>query len=259
MEKCWANSLGNCDKKISGEHLISGSILESNITIVGFPWCKDSPKTIGSASLRSNILCTKHNSDLSDCDNEILTFKKANNEFNRRMDIFIKHGFQKKKTPIIYNINGNLLEKWFCKTLINISLLDKANPINNIAELVPYIFQDKPFVKPFGLNAAFKINQLIKHTDTAEIGLVALYNKHESGKVELMGGLFTFQGLYFILLLPHSHAPFRNNKLHLNLSNPELVENWNNLDLIWHHEKFNQTKKIGRKTYELQAIKIIWE
>lgn len=259
MNKCWANSLGDCDNKISGEHLISNSILESPVTIVGFPWCEDTPMTIGSSSLKSNFLCKNHNSELSPCDAEILKFKTFNNEFNRKIDIYNKYGFQKKKCPIVYPVNGYLLEKWFCKTLINVSILDKDNPIDNISEIAQYIFKDKTFSEPSGLYAAFKKNQLIRHSSKAEILLSPLYHKLNSEKVELIGGLFTFQGLYFVLLVPSSTNPIRDGKLKLKLNNPDLVGDWNNLDLIWHHQSYVQTKIIGKKTYELQKLNIQWK
>jgi hypothetical protein len=258
MKKCWASILGDCDNKISKEHLISNSILDPKINVIGFEWCKDTPKTIGASSLTSTFLCQKHNAELSPCDAEILKFKTVNDKFNKMMGVINKYGFQKKKIPVIYHVNGMLFEKWFCKTLINVSLLDKQNPIENLPEILPYIFRDKEFQEPFGLNSAAKINQVIIHNYGTDLGLGPLYNNTDSGKIELIGGFFTFQGLHFILLLPGTAHPIQNNKLNMRLNNPRLAEDWNNLDLHWHQGKINQTAKIGRKTYEVQSLIIDW-
>jgi hypothetical protein len=43
---CWAVSLGDCEGKISREHLVSQALFpDGNITVSGLHWCKDEPKT----------------------------------------------------------------------------------------------------------------------------------------------------------------------------------------------------------------------
>jgi len=42
--------------------------LSDSVSIRGFDWCKDKPKTIGINSLTANVLCRDHNSALSDLD-----------------------------------------------------------------------------------------------------------------------------------------------------------------------------------------------
>lgn len=66
MRKCWASGLGNCDGKITGEHLISNNLLDNKIKVKGFKWCKEEMKEVGSSGLVSNFLCKKHNEDLSE-------------------------------------------------------------------------------------------------------------------------------------------------------------------------------------------------
>jgi len=78
---CYANELGYCSKKLSGEHFISDGILRefAQMPIVqGFRWQKNGEeKAIGRASLVSNILCTTHNSALSPFDAELTRFHRA--------------------------------------------------------------------------------------------------------------------------------------------------------------------------------------
>src|SRR5437899_10575191 len=69
MNECWAACLGDCSDKISREHIISASLFPADkITVQGLSWCKGEPKEIGLAALTRKILCTKHNSDLSEID-----------------------------------------------------------------------------------------------------------------------------------------------------------------------------------------------
>jgi len=69
MNKCWASSLGDCEGKITREHLISkGLFLDDTIIVKGYSWCKDETIKVSLASLTSKILCKKHNSLLSEID-----------------------------------------------------------------------------------------------------------------------------------------------------------------------------------------------
>jgi len=76
MEKCYANSLGGCSGKLSGEHIVSKGILEEWVDVIGFSWCKDEVKRLHKLSLVSNILCEVHNWALSPFDAELKQHKE---------------------------------------------------------------------------------------------------------------------------------------------------------------------------------------
>jgi hypothetical protein len=114
--KCYASHLNDCDKKISGEHYISESVLKlvgNTVRVSGFPWQK--PKTysdIGIGSLKSQILCKHHNEILSPLDDEGLKFIKALKE---------TYGELSEKNELsetTININADNLELWFLKVFI---------------------------------------------------------------------------------------------------------------------------------------------
>jgi hypothetical protein len=73
-EECYASELANCTKAKSGEHWISAGVMkilaqDGPLTIGGLPG--QAPGTVNQLSvdaLRSNILCTRHNSALSPLD-----------------------------------------------------------------------------------------------------------------------------------------------------------------------------------------------
>lgn len=116
-KRCWANSLGDCSS-MSGEHVFSNSIFT--------PGC-DCPRLIegvhrirGGAPTRSaekaNILCAKHNSLLSPLDEvigKVAAFQAAANE----------EAFEKS----LY-LEGELLERWLLKTVINIAAAGWIRP-----------------------------------------------------------------------------------------------------------------------------------
>ncbi len=69
MPQCWAASLGGCHPEQSREHLVSASLWGGNpIDVIGFPWCRHTPKRVGVGSLTAKILCRSHNSALSPLD-----------------------------------------------------------------------------------------------------------------------------------------------------------------------------------------------
>ena len=72
-DKCYMAATGACDTKISGEHLISHSVLkilaEKQVELSGLHWQKPGDKKmLGFGALIAKALCTRHNSLLSPID-----------------------------------------------------------------------------------------------------------------------------------------------------------------------------------------------
>lgn len=89
-EKCFLNSRKGCSTKISREHYISNKLLNiverknKTIDVAGLSWLpKEKIKSIGKTNLVSNILCEKHNSDLSALDSSIGNFVEAISEIDK--------------------------------------------------------------------------------------------------------------------------------------------------------------------------------
>jgi hypothetical protein len=121
IKGCWATSLEDCEGKISREHLVSQSLFsEGNITVSGLHWRMDGPKTVRLAALTGKIPCQKHNSELSELDT---TVKQAFDTFDESMQLFQASSklLRRQWTIKTFNIDGALLERWFRKTLVNLS------------------------------------------------------------------------------------------------------------------------------------------
>jgi hypothetical protein len=127
MRRCWASGLGDCSDKISGEHVITnGAFLTDTVKVKGLPWCVDEFKGIGLASLVKNVLCTNHNSRLSEADASAIQLRKALcdmadlSELRKRMP---PQDWPVKK----FSVNGFALERWCLKTLITIAFHGKIS------------------------------------------------------------------------------------------------------------------------------------
>lgn len=228
MKECWARRLNDCEGSISREHIVSDCLLSDVIQVQGFSWCKDEKRQISAASFVKKSLCRKHNERLSPTDTEISKFVKALKEFNKNRKNFALNGFSLKRIPITFQIDGRLLEKWFCKTLINIALVNANEAIIPFEIILPYLFSDYKLEKPYGLSFAVKVGQELHMKD--EIMVSPLFNEITNTTKELAGGLFIFNGFYLVLLLPCSREPFENNKLVLNRGS-FLDDNWDSLQI----------------------------
>jgi hypothetical protein len=121
VKGCWAASLGDCEGKISREHLVSQALFpDGKITVSGLNWCKDEPKTVGLAALTGKILCRRHNSELSELDAAV---KRTFETFDESMQLFQLRSKLKSRRWTIrtFTIDGALLERWFLRTLVNLS------------------------------------------------------------------------------------------------------------------------------------------
>src|SRR6266852_1495873 len=80
--QCRAPSLNDCDGGISHEHVVFKCLFPNGeITVRGFPWCREKPKSFRIERLTHQIICAKHNNELSNLDAAVKqsldTLKKA--------------------------------------------------------------------------------------------------------------------------------------------------------------------------------------
>jgi hypothetical protein len=111
VDRCYMKELGSCVAPISGEHIISKSVIEvlkgdGGFSISGVPWLgAGEEKIVGPQSLRANCLCTLHNSMLSPIDDAARYFFSSLKTY-LEVDNGARHAL----------LSGHDVERWLLKT-----------------------------------------------------------------------------------------------------------------------------------------------
>ncbi|MCG2665312.1 hypothetical protein ACFPFP_00015 [Bradyrhizobium sp. GCM10023182] len=104
--------LQNCEGPISGEHLISESVIkvlrgEGDFTVSGLPWQEaDEEKRLAPANLTANCLCRRHNSALTPLDSAAGLFFSS-----------LRDCMEMEDAPTPFLFSGHDIERWLLKTL----------------------------------------------------------------------------------------------------------------------------------------------
>ena len=112
VAKCYMNEMLSCEGGLSGEHLISRSVIEllaggGNFKIAGTPWLPEGEfKTVGTGSFRAKCLCERHNSKLHPLDDAA-----------RFLFRVFKTCFEDATHVSEYLVSGHDVERWLLKTL----------------------------------------------------------------------------------------------------------------------------------------------
>lgn len=246
--KCWAESLGGCGGKSSGEHLVSKSLfLTKVVRVQGFDWCKE-PKDIGLASLTSNCLCRTHNNQLSPVDDA------GESAFSTLREVRRLANIRQKLKPTIWKIrrhriDGRGLERWFLKTLINICSAyqlpigrESDSPGKPTDHLVRVAYGLQPFRGEAGLYSVARNGQIANSDD--HVGFSAIHHLDS----HIIAGGFTFRGLRFLLYLEPEGPP--KDLRGISISGEDLGDN----QLLFHLKSIKE--QTGK--YLSQSITIDW-
>jgi hypothetical protein len=203
VRKCWAECLGNCSDTLSGEHIVSKGLFVNDVVAVqGLDWCKDEPKNIGLNSLTRNILCTRHNSELSPVDEAAIEAFNAYRESVRLTDI--REKMKERHWNIVrLPVDGEGLERWFLKTLINVTVdgKQKIGPKSKTvgepsSDLVEIAFGRRKFVPNAGLHSSAEVGETINSED--RVTIAPFFDAKDE---HILGGTFLFRGFRFMLCL----------------------------------------------------------
>jgi hypothetical protein len=206
--------LGGCSGGLSAEHIISGSLfLGDTIGVKGMPWCREGHKFIGKAAYTSNILCRKHNSDLSPVDdagtNAFAGFRMMATIYTNRSGM-LNYGLWCGRFDVIeQQVDGRGLERWLLKTLINMEIAGKQGlaiglnaPQGGVAtELVEIAFGIKSFEGGAGLyfsafdNEAIDMQERIQYTSW-------IRDESDSSSFVAAGAFYCFGFRFFLCLEP---------------------------------------------------------
>jgi len=236
---CWASSLGDCATKLTREHVVSQCLFETDqIMVQGFNWCRDEPKCIGLSNLVAKILCKHHNSSLSNLDETALNAFNVFREAIRLNQVREKL----KRPPTSWNvkrmaIDGPRLERWFLKTLINLTFggewaIGAGSNGAPSRELVEVAFGKRRFQHGAGLYLAGRAGEQIDSMDRVTTTPMTDQNN------TLVAGRFNFRGYtFFLCLIPEklemlgdSHLLYQqvtlNCRVQNRLSHVIKIEGW---------------------------------
>jgi hypothetical protein len=222
---CWARAVSACSTKLSGEHYLSKGLFSDAVTIRGFPWCKDKPKTVGINSLTANVLCQTHNSALSPLDAEASHAWKTLQLFMERVDEVrllerLRLGPPHRK-KLHVAIDGALLERWTFKVMAGLvaSGMVEGFPENwqPTAALARFIFGEQALPAGCGLGFVVKIGERVDDWDHISFNLIRGLGKRRD---HAEGFLMEFRGLR---LAGSSTAPLASLHTPVDFANPEMV------------------------------------
>ena len=224
MRNCWARALGNCGGGMSGEHIVSGSLFTNeSVTVHGFDWCSEAPKTIGLGSLKTKNLCANHNSRLSPVDavgaEAFRTIRSA-----RELAEMRGRSLTPWKRGKRLAIDGPDFEKWLFKTLVNVLsaernalewALDGTRLPDVPKRLVEWAYAREGFLAfPAGLYGAASVGQFESHDDLLQFTPVLDSTRR------LAGVHVNFGGTRLLLNLRENERPSRHDVIATGVSFP---------------------------------------
>lgn len=113
---CWAREVSPCSGRVSGEHLISHSVLDAPFYEVrGGLWPGGTPP-IAASKIVSKCLCEGHNQQLSDLDTAAMEFKAALKEAERVRGLRARLPGRHRMAACRIPVSGDRLERWVLKT-----------------------------------------------------------------------------------------------------------------------------------------------
>lgn len=147
--RCWAAARGDCDQKMSREHIFSEKFFtSSHVTRQGHRG--SGPETVSKAAIVAKVLCARHNSALSALDNEAITLHRA----------LRARKASKSPEPMEVTVDGWLLERWALKCTAGVFAAGWARhpgesqrrALNISPDILAAIFGERRLPDAFGLS-----------------------------------------------------------------------------------------------------------
>jgi hypothetical protein len=231
---CWARGLSGCSPDVSAEHFVSKALFPNSVTIQGFKWCKDQPKTVGINSLAANVLCRSHNSALSELDAEALRVWNALKRISDRQaeaaaaeSLARRIGGRRRielaapPQPLHVQADGSVLERWAFKMMIGVvaggtreGFLDDWTPPEPLAQ---FVFGQGTLPRGCGLGIVATIGERVEDWDHVSFDLIRSVN---ASPPQAEGFLIGFRGLR---LAGSSTVPLASLHTPRDFANPEQV------------------------------------
>jgi hypothetical protein len=197
VDRCYMKELGSCIAPISGEHLISESVIrvlmaDGGFSISGVPWLEaGEEKSLPPQSLKTNCLCVKHNSALHPLDDAAKYFF-ASLKSSLELDAGSRHAL----------LSGHDIERWLLKTVKAVAVSKNfaigRKPLSGVFSLNETIVEmlDRPTQWPDGAGLYCIMNTGETTVNNPRFQIQPLTN--EQGDIEAL--VLNILGLRFVLL-----------------------------------------------------------
>jgi len=107
--------LGGCAGGLSREHIITKALYEGTVEATGLPWTGGRKVELPINAIASNVLCVKHNNDLSPVDAEAVRLKRFVVAAEGRGSDAVRAGRRAFET-----VDGKKVVRWLCKEVCNV-------------------------------------------------------------------------------------------------------------------------------------------
>lgn len=183
---------------MTGEHHISRNQFgDGSVTVQGFPWCRDQPRTIGIDRLVANVLCGHHNNTSSPLDATAGATLQALRMIAERADR-LKAGGRREPRQIV-RISADHLERWLLKTTINLTLQQLPAPTGGIFDntgrparrFIDIVFGRALFERAEGLTWVAQVGEQIANAQQGSIRFQSWIRKDDGA---LVAAFMTFHG-----------------------------------------------------------------
>ena len=123
---CYLAETANCSHDLSAEHYISKTVLEEigmKVFVEGLSWLvPNTRKEVGIGALTANVLCSRHNSSLSNLDAHAGKFMRI----LKAIEYDFLQNPMSETYSASYLISGEMLEAWMQKVLLGIHFSGNA-------------------------------------------------------------------------------------------------------------------------------------
>lgn len=205
--RCYADALGDCDGRQSSEHIISASILRqlNEVPLVdGWPGIA-AAGPIGIGSLKSKILCEKHNRFLAPFDSSAADFFATLSRFDRSL------GEKAAVVDEVVPLSGHDLERWLLKVAFGLAALNSrrdqaAQRVRAHADMLGVLFGREAWPKSWG----FYVSALMGVPHRSDATLTIETGVHPSlPEIYSLTAKFRFLEVVLALGLPNAPSMVR--------------------------------------------------
>lgn len=152
-----------------------------SLQVKGFKFCPHNRKSIPVGSAAANILCKKHNEQLSPLDSEAKRLRDAIVEMS---SFQVTQKNELWKGPQRVYVDGNLISRWIAKTYCNVRATDNLEVSTSFVRFAYNLDPDRKiyFYMYVGLGLELKVESHIQivnlYNDRNEIGYCCFYGYH---------------------------------------------------------------------------------